>query len=67
VKVHAHFSQDQQNIVTAAKKYCKLYKTVGAALRKASVLSQRNNMMTVAVVVMVVVVLVVVVAAAKMR
>jgi hypothetical protein len=65
VKIYAHFSQVQQNIATAAKKNCKLYRKVGAALRKASVLSQRNNMMT--VVVVVVVVVMAVVAAAKIR
>jgi hypothetical protein len=37
------------------RKKCKLYKTVGATLRKASVLIQRNSMMTVVVVVVVVV------------
>jgi hypothetical protein len=58
VKIHGHFSQVQQDIAIAAKK-CKLYKTVGTTLRKASVMVQRNNMMTVVVVV--------VVAAAKIR
>lgn len=49
------------------EKNFKLYKTVGAALRKTSALSQRNNMMTVVVLVVVVMVVVVVVVVAATK